>query len=423
MNRSVPKKKVGFFFKNQKKLKNTVSFLYLGNLCFRLLHNVIFGWLAPRNRVIVSILSLFLSMTILVLVSFIPAMHKLTLAWVFIAYGLGGLGIGTFEANLLCTITPLGSKTKMWAILAIPFGIVMITIGAFVLLQVGVYAGYIWAGVAVCLLLSIFVYIFRIYSDSVKIPAKDNINLLTIADFWQHIKEIKFWGKTIGKKVYFFFVASKLTRKIVWYCVANIFDMFCVSVFSPGVILYIYDKADVTFKWTHTSIPTYWFFAIYDGSYLHSFFFHHPIFSEILFSRIFRWRFFFQKDLVSNKANFPPLLPPLLFRRDSAWTRQCGRVRAHIRLLCGIRERLSLRTDYESDRHQSREEVPTDCPLLLALHWRRWFSGRKQHHPAPLQLVPFHLSQLKIQTLLNPYFSLRAFFCSMWRIFGEIFPY
>jgi hypothetical protein len=34
--------------------------------------------------------------------------------------GLGGVGIGTFESNLLSTIAPLGKRTKLWAIVGMP---------------------------------------------------------------------------------------------------------------------------------------------------------------------------------------------------------------------------------------------------------------------------------------------------------------
>jgi hypothetical protein len=43
-----------------------------------------------------------------------------SLFWVFLAYGLGGVGIGTFESNLLSTIAPLGKETKLFAIIGIP---------------------------------------------------------------------------------------------------------------------------------------------------------------------------------------------------------------------------------------------------------------------------------------------------------------
>ncbi len=73
--------------------------------------------------------SMMLSMTIIACVLLFA--KDPSLAWVFIAYALGGLGIGlfvllflnligTFESNLLSTIAPLGKNTKFWAIVAMP---------------------------------------------------------------------------------------------------------------------------------------------------------------------------------------------------------------------------------------------------------------------------------------------------------------
>ena len=65
---------------------------------------------------------------------FIFKIHDLTLVW--LAYGLGGIGIGSFESNLLSAITPLGHRTKLWATLGIPAGVVIITVGSFVVFAV-----------------------------------------------------------------------------------------------------------------------------------------------------------------------------------------------------------------------------------------------------------------------------------------------
>ena len=65
---------------------------------------------------------------------FVFKIHDLTLVW--LAYGLGGIGIGSFESNLLSAITPLGHRTKLWATLGIPAGVVLITVGSFVVFAV-----------------------------------------------------------------------------------------------------------------------------------------------------------------------------------------------------------------------------------------------------------------------------------------------
>eukprot|EP00936_MAST-01D_sp_MAST-1D-sp1_P001796 g1796.t1 len=54
---------------------------------------------------------------------------------VFFAYFVGGIGLGSFEANMIQTVTPFGDQTKVWTIAGMPVGVMVITIGGFLLLQ------------------------------------------------------------------------------------------------------------------------------------------------------------------------------------------------------------------------------------------------------------------------------------------------
>ena len=95
---------------------NAVSFLYMGNLVFRFAHNILFFCLSPRIRVLIAMLSMVAALNLLLWGVFICQLTH-TLAWVYGAYALGGVAVGTFEANLLSSITPLGHQTKLWATL------------------------------------------------------------------------------------------------------------------------------------------------------------------------------------------------------------------------------------------------------------------------------------------------------------------
>jgi MFS family permease len=97
-----------------------VSFLYIGNLIFRMAHNFIFAPIAPRNRVYVSMGAMAVSMVVLGIFVFMLNWNG-TMAWIYVAYLLGGVGIGSFESNLLSAVTPLGHETKVCASVAIPF--------------------------------------------------------------------------------------------------------------------------------------------------------------------------------------------------------------------------------------------------------------------------------------------------------------
>ena len=87
------------------------SLVYFGNLCFRLLHNVVFAKITPRSRVVLSLILIAVSMSLLVFMYFI--ILSTWVGWTYIAYLCGGVAIGSFESNLLSTITPLGPDTKV----------------------------------------------------------------------------------------------------------------------------------------------------------------------------------------------------------------------------------------------------------------------------------------------------------------------
>jgi MFS family permease len=207
-------------------------------------HNVLFFYVPPRVRVLISMTSMALSMTILTGIFFILDHQHLSLAWVFLAYGFGGLGIGTFESNLLSCISPLGKTTKFWAILGMPIGINLITVGGFLLLEAGVSAGYIYFGVMIFVLVGIALFLVRIYRESGVRTA------ITLIEFIYELRQWKSWFPHIQ-----------------WHCLALMVDMFCVSMFSPGVMLYIYDSPYVSFPWFRGKLKKDYVFSIYDTGF------------------------------------------------------------------------------------------------------------------------------------------------------------
>lgn len=200
------------------------TMLYIGNLCFRLLHNIFFFFLIPRHRVYLSLSCMCSSM--LVIVIFIFMSGSQSLGWVFLAYGLGGVGIGSFEANLVSTITPLGHKTKMWAILGFPVGVLSITTGSYIMMAIApestamIVAQYIMA--ASMIVVAILVMFFFVPVVQVR---KDNER--SIGVFWADLKAFKEWGKSI-----------------VFHSFALMLDMFGVALLSAGT-QYIYDLEEV----------------------------------------------------------------------------------------------------------------------------------------------------------------------------------
>merc|ERR1719223_974224 len=94
-----------------------ISFLYLGNMLFRLLHNLVFSFLRPRSRVIISYFGMMIAVNLLGWLMYIGNVKNL--AVVYISYLIGGISIGTFESNVMSVLTPIGHRAKSWAIVGL----------------------------------------------------------------------------------------------------------------------------------------------------------------------------------------------------------------------------------------------------------------------------------------------------------------
>ena len=197
---------------------NAVSFLYIGNLVFRFAHNIVFACISPRVRVIVAITSMMTSLSLLLFGVFVFKQTQ-TLAWVYGAYALGGVAVGSFEANVLSAITPLGHQTKLWATLGIPIGVSSITIGAFGVMAAGASPEAIYGTTIAALACSLFVWTCVVPYRHV--PGNSD----SVAAFWGSLKDYASW-----------------LPKIKWHAVCLAIDMACVSTFSPGVMLYVFDS-------------------------------------------------------------------------------------------------------------------------------------------------------------------------------------
>lgn len=192
-----------------------VSMQYIGNLIFRMAHNFIFFFIKPRHRVYLSMIAMGIAMFLLgVLVFALDIDH---LAIIFVAYGLGGVGIGSFESNLLSAITPLGHQTKVWAIIGFPVGFACVLIGGFMLTAIGVPTQAIYLIVCGAIIAAAALFFFMVPVIEVKNNAQ------TLRSFIDNVKHIREWFP-----------------QIAFHSFALMVDMFFVSLFS-GIMLYIYN--------------------------------------------------------------------------------------------------------------------------------------------------------------------------------------
>lgn len=214
---------------------NGVSMIYFGNLIMRIGHNLLFGCWSSRIRVYISMVCMIISISIVGLI-FLQLDH---LVLIYLAYLLGGIAIGSFESNLLSTITLLGSSTKFWAIIGIPIGFATIQIGGFALVGLGISAFYVYLTVWLSLIVGLVIFAWFVPSDG-----SANFDRHLVRNWLVQIGQIRHWLPLIW--------TNSLTL---------IVDMFCLSM--TGIMLYIFDGEMVPCiphdRWL---IPNYWYFMI-----------------------------------------------------------------------------------------------------------------------------------------------------------------
>lgn len=215
-----------------------VSALYIGNLVFRFAHNIILFPLTPRGRTCLSMSVLMLSLAVLGFGVFTFKIHRMSMVW--LAYGLGGMGIGSFESNLLSAITPLGHRTKMWATQGIPIGVVCVTVGSFFLISFDVPVRAIYVSVFSLLALGMVVFLFFVPYRQID----DNGD-----SFSAFVEDLRQWRRWLPQ-----------TK---WYALCLGLDMLAVSTFSPGVMLYIFPK-DARVHIFGLELQQSLFFALYN---------------------------------------------------------------------------------------------------------------------------------------------------------------
>jgi len=200
-----------------------VSSLYLCNLFSRFGHEVVFGWLTPRSRVFLAMAAMVSSMLVIAGPIFALGCHSL--CWVAGAYALGGVGVGTFEANILACLTPLGHASKCFAITAIPAGISLVLVGGFFLIgppvDLPVVACYV--SVAVLSLVGMASMALRIPRPP---PGSHGAEPAT--------RPLRALARSFGEY-------RRWCPQMWHYALASSVDMFALSAFAPGLLQYIYD--------------------------------------------------------------------------------------------------------------------------------------------------------------------------------------
>ena len=174
-----------------------------------------------------------IGMTILSVVSF--AKSPPSLAWVFISYAFCGVCEGSYCPNMLNVVNNMGNS-RHYVVTSIPFGVGLITIIAFAAIAMGFPFQYCYIFTAICLALAIVLYLFTVYP-----VAKNVSDDFSLKEFFMDFKYICDWFP-----------------KILVHCLVFIINMFCLSLFNPGCVLYAYNER-VTYHLFGFTIAHDWF--------------------------------------------------------------------------------------------------------------------------------------------------------------------
>ena len=220
---------------------HAVSFNYIGNLIFRLAHNVVFARFKPRQRVFISLSAMCIAMTLLGVVICLGKSRNL--AWIFVAYFLCGVSVGTYESNMISCITPLGHESKVWTIIGMPLGFNLISIGGQALLSADFPLPGLYIIVLSLCITAMMVMMYMIPNR--EIPNNSN----NLAEVRENIGEWRAWLPLIK-----------------WHCAALMVDMWAVSFFS-AIMFYILSEPNVSmFGMNHTSwiVDKHAYFAVFN---------------------------------------------------------------------------------------------------------------------------------------------------------------
>jgi MFS family permease len=236
-----------------------ITSLYLWNLIFRLGHNVILRPFGPRQRSLMGLCAMVVSMLILAVFVFGQGIKSIYL--VALAYAFGGIAIGTFETNYSVVLAALGNKTKVIGISGIPVGIFLIIVPGFVAVTAGLAVEYIYWSVVALVVGAIGILMSGLTFPEVDWLLSSNSLDMEVDRLEATGDDLSVQGETnVGT------VREKgWVLKVISVGLVFTLNMLFVSAFSPGVLLYLYNTSSISLLPLDWTISTGYFFAIFSS--------------------------------------------------------------------------------------------------------------------------------------------------------------
>lgn len=196
-----------------------VSLLFLAALIFRLCHNIFLAFLKPRHRVILACLMMSASLGVVAIVFY--ALRWKNIALVFVVYFFGGMAVGTFEANFVSCVTPLGHQSKKWAVMGMPVGYNGVSIGGFALFalfpKIVYLQGLVFGVIALACCCGMLFFIAKIPAVEFEASGVQSVGALVAA-----VRQWRAWVPLLRYNI-----------------IAFAFDMFC-CILAGSIVLYVF---------------------------------------------------------------------------------------------------------------------------------------------------------------------------------------
>ncbi|KAH0574369.1 Major facilitator superfamily protein [Spironucleus salmonicida] len=207
------------------------SFLYMGNLLFRLLHNFFWMFTTPYWRILISLFFMICAELFQILAQILPFSEKSNNVWIaYLTYACGGIGIGTFESNVMSVMSLVSPGARYFAVLGIPVGINIITIGSFFFIEI------------LSPILSNSVTCIIIFGTTIAMCLVASFVLLRYVPHQNFIQTAELRAQTPTSSPMYLWNSFRHYRtwlvQLVPSAVAMMVNMFTVSQFAPGIALY-----------------------------------------------------------------------------------------------------------------------------------------------------------------------------------------
>lgn len=222
------------------------GFLYMGNLLFRFFHNYFWIFTKPFWRIIIAYSSMCLSLICMIIAQVVTWNPESNNSWLaFFTFAFGGIGIGTFESNVLNVMSLVSPGARYFAVMGIPIGVNTITIFSFLVIaalsdvMTPGHVCIIFFGFVIACMIIAAIILFVYVPHGSFIAKKNYVNLDTESQVNTQKESAE---NDLTTSVTYLPEAFRNYKQWLPHVLPNALsmcaNMFTVSEFAPGIVLY-----------------------------------------------------------------------------------------------------------------------------------------------------------------------------------------